>query len=78
MKILLLVPPAGQSNSLSGVFSHAYSLGFSGLPMPVNDLMIIHDGVAVPAGTNGEVWIRGPNIMKGYWGDQGSNSHQLW
>ncbi|TFK28758.1 long-chain-fatty-acid-CoA ligase [Coprinopsis marcescibilis] len=40
-----------------------------GLASPVNDLVIVNDGVSVAAGVIGEVWIRGPNVMKGYWGD---------
>ncbi|KAL0577769.1 hypothetical protein V5O48_004227 [Marasmius crinis-equi] len=42
-----------------------------GLPPPVNDLLIMNpEGlVEVPTGQVGEVWIRGPNIMKCYWND---------
>lgn len=29
------------------------------------------DGKAVPPGQIGEIWIRGPNIMKEYWRDAG-------
>jgi acyl-CoA synthetase (AMP-forming)/AMP-acid ligase II len=46
----------------------------SGLASPVNDLLIMKDGKAVPPGEIGEVWIRGPNVMKGYWRDQGMSS----
>jgi len=40
-----------------------------GLPSPVTDILIVKDGKAVPRGQIGEVWIRGPNIMKEYWRD---------
>ncbi|KAJ7129707.1 hypothetical protein C8R44DRAFT_777452 [Mycena epipterygia] len=40
-----------------------------GLPSPVNDVLIVKDGKAVPPGQIGEIWIRGPNIMKEYWRD---------
>jgi len=43
----------------------------SGLPSPVNDVLIVKDGKALPAGEVGEIWLRGPNIMKEYWGDPG-------
>ncbi|CAA7259743.1 unnamed protein product [Cyclocybe aegerita] len=48
-----------------------------GLAMPVNDLMIMNDDTSVPAGTVGEVWIRGPNVMKGYWRDQAATDKVL-
>ena len=39
-----------------------------GKPMPVVDLRVVgKDGDDVPAGTTGEIWIRGPIIMPGYW-----------
>jgi acyl-CoA synthetase (AMP-forming)/AMP-acid ligase II len=37
----------------------------------VTDILIVKDGKAVPRGQIGEIWIRGPNIMKEYWRDPG-------
>jgi long-chain acyl-CoA synthetase len=40
-----------------------------GRPMPVVELRIVReDGTDAPAGQLGEVWIKGPIIMPGYWG----------
>lgn len=41
-----------------------------GLATPVNDIIIMNGDTSVPPGTVGEVWLRGPNVMKGYWRDQ--------
>ncbi|KAI0068682.1 acetyl-CoA synthetase-like protein [Artomyces pyxidatus] len=42
----------------------------AGLAMPVNDILIVSkNNVALPPGEQGEVWLRGPNVMKEYWGD---------
>ncbi|KAJ7667988.1 hypothetical protein DFH06DRAFT_1184159 [Mycena polygramma] len=41
-----------------------------GLATPVTDILIMKDGKALPPGQVGEIWIRGPNIMQGYWRDQ--------
>lgn len=46
----------------------------SGLATPVNDIIIMNDDKQVPTGTTGEIWIRGPNVMRGYWHDQGQES----
>ncbi|KAI0053621.1 acetyl-CoA synthetase-like protein [Auriscalpium vulgare] len=41
----------------------------AGLATPVNDILIVKDERVVPPGELGEVWLRGPNVMKEYWGD---------
>ncbi|HEY8976717.1 MAG TPA: long-chain-fatty-acid--CoA ligase [Burkholderiaceae bacterium] len=42
--------------------------GTIGLPIPSTDIAIRDDdGVDVPAGTAGEICIRGPQVMAGYW-----------
>ena len=42
--------------------------GSIGLPLPSTDIQIRdgHDGF-MPIGEAGELWIRGPQVMKGYW-----------
>lgn len=45
----------------------AYS-GSIGLPLPSTDMAILDDmGHALPLGERGEIGIRGPQVMKGYW-----------
>ncbi len=42
--------------------------GHLGLPLPSTDLVLVDDdGEPVPAGTPGEIAIRGPQVMAGYW-----------
>ena len=43
-----------------------------GIPVPVCDVRVVADassegGVDVPPGGVGEIWIRGPNVVPGYW-----------
>jgi long-chain acyl-CoA synthetase len=39
-----------------------------GPPLPVNDVRIVdEEGNGVPRGEPGELWVRGPNVVKGYW-----------
>jgi long-chain acyl-CoA synthetase len=46
-----------------------------GVPVAVCDARIVDgDGVDVPAGSTGELVLRGPNIVKGYWRDPGATS----
>jgi len=55
------------SATCNPVDSTAYS-GNIGLPMPGTDLKLIDDdGAEVPAGTPGEIAIKGPQVMAGYW-----------
>jgi len=39
-----------------------------GVPVPVCDVQVVdEDGNPVPTGEVGELWIKGPNVVKGYW-----------
>ncbi|KAF4563305.1 hypothetical protein EYR36_003746 [Pleurotus pulmonarius] len=49
----------------------------TGLPAPVNDVMIVHNDTVVPVGQRGEVWLRGPNVMKEYWRDPAATAKAL-
>ncbi|KAJ3742721.1 hypothetical protein DFH05DRAFT_1527316 [Lentinula detonsa] len=49
-----------------------------GRPMPIDDVLVMSlNGAQCPTGTVGEVWLRGPNIMKCYWGDPVATSKAL-
>jgi long-chain acyl-CoA synthetase len=55
------------SATCNPVDSTAYS-GNIGLPMPNTELTLLDDdGKEVPLGTPGEIAIRGPQVMAGYW-----------
>ena len=42
--------------------------GSIGVPVPNTDIRIIDDaGNEVPMGERGELWVKGPQVMKGYW-----------
>ncbi|KAF7433422.1 hypothetical protein PC9H_005374 [Pleurotus ostreatus] len=41
----------------------------TGRPTPVNDVIIMDGTTSCAAGQVGEVWLRGPNVMRGYWRD---------
>jgi long-chain acyl-CoA synthetase len=41
-----------------------------GVPVAVCEVRVVdEDGEDVPAGEIGELWIKGPNVVKGYWND---------
>lgn len=43
--------------------------GTIGVPVPSTEISIRDDsGQVVPVGERGEIWIRGPQVMAGYWG----------
>ncbi|KAF8906525.1 hypothetical protein CPB84DRAFT_1813777 [Gymnopilus junonius] len=41
----------------------------TGRASPVNEIKIVQQNICLPPGAVGEVWLRGPNVMKGYWRD---------
>jgi len=46
----------------------APKLGTVGLPVPSTEVTIRDDhGKALPVGADGEIWVRGPQVMAGYW-----------
>lgn len=49
-----------------------------GPPMPTVELRIVDgDGHDVPAGETGEVWIKGPTIMAGYWNNVSATAEAI-
>jgi len=59
------------NSGATGVADEDYELRPTsvGLPSPINDVIIVRDGVIMPRGEVGEIWIRGANVMQCYWGD---------
>ncbi|MCG6954519.1 MAG: AMP-binding protein [Gemmatimonadetes bacterium] len=46
----------------------AVQLGSIGIPAPSTDVRIVDDdGIPQPVGKPGELWVRGPQVMRGYW-----------
>ncbi|KAH8105970.1 hypothetical protein BXZ70DRAFT_406830 [Cristinia sonorae] len=69
-----------ESNSTAiSVAGHDYDARptSTGLPCPVADVLIMRDDKEVPRGETGELWLRGVNIMKGYWRDPAANEKAL-
>ncbi len=55
----------------------AYTGGI-GLPFPSTEVSIRDEtGSAVPTGQLGELWARGPQIMKGYWQNSEENRQSI-
>ena len=45
----------------------APQIGTIGVPLPSTDIEIRENGVEVPLGERGELCVRGPQVMRGYW-----------
>ncbi|KAK7452629.1 hypothetical protein VKT23_012028 [Stygiomarasmius scandens] len=81
-------PIAAMSQAYGMTETNATAVGFTGhdyevrwkscgRAMPANDVIIMLNGKECPTGTPGEVWMRGPNVMKGYWGDPEATANAL-
>jgi long-chain acyl-CoA synthetase len=56
--------PVASCNPIDGT----ERIGTIGLPLPSTEMIIIDDmGVTLPNGERGEICIKGPQVMKGYW-----------
>lgn len=52
--------------------------GSIGVPVPGLEVRLVDaDGEDVLAGDEGEIWVRGPNVFKGYWGDAEATANVL-
>ena len=56
----------------------AHKAGSCGLPALHCEVRVVDDtGHDVPAGTAGELWVRGPNVMRGYWNQPDATAEAL-
>ncbi|KAE9399485.1 acetyl-CoA synthetase-like protein [Gymnopus androsaceus JB14] len=69
-----------ETNSVAvGIAGEDYLIrpGSCGLPCPVNDMMIVVDDRVASPGEIGEVYLRGPNVMRGYYRDSEATSQVM-
>lgn len=48
-----------------------------GVPIPHTESKIMNDGVEAPVGEFGEIWLRGPQVISGYWNKPEETSHAI-
>ena len=49
-----------------------------GLVVACGEVRVADDeGLALPPGTSGEIWIRGPMVVKGYWQDEAATAREI-
>ncbi|WP_295504232.1 AMP-binding protein [Limnohabitans sp. Rim8] len=66
--------PVVSFNPLSGE-PHVGSIG---IPAPGTDVRLVSEaGQDVPAGEPGEIWVRGPQVMQGYWQNEAETANVM-
>lgn len=66
--------PVVSFNPLSGT----PRVGSIGIPAPGTDLRLVSEaGQEVPVGEPGEIWVRGPQVMQGYWQNEAETAHVM-
>lgn len=62
----------------SGIRRTMTKVGGAGLPLPGTDVRIVDDaGKEVAPGEHGEILVKGPQVMKGYWNQPEETAHTL-
>ncbi|MCB0991406.1 MAG: AMP-binding protein [Acidimicrobiales bacterium] len=51
--------------------------GSVGRPLPGVEMRLVDEGVDVPVGDRGEIWVRGENVTGGYWRDMEATGRSL-
>ncbi|MET8852029.1 SDR family NAD(P)-dependent oxidoreductase [Amycolatopsis sp. NPDC004625] len=76
-----LVDAYGSTESCGAIavnWRGAGPVGSCGLPVPGLAVRLVGDaGADVAAGAEGEVWLRGPNVMQGYWNQPAATAEVL-
>ena len=63
--------------SINPITLHYFN-GSSGLPVPSTEIQVRDDqGNAVDIGVEGELWVRGPQVMQGYWNKPEETKHAI-
>ena len=71
----LLIEAYGLTETSPGVCINPFNLktynGSVGLPLPSTEISVRDDdGKELAAGETGELWVRGPQVMRGYWNQE--------
>lgn len=71
-----LTEAAGRVTVLAERDPH-FLTGSAGLPLPGVELQVRQDGQCLGPGEEGEIWVRGPGLMTGYWQDPHATQRTL-